>query len=58
LKNIEDEEDEIEPEWADDNVENYNNIEIEFKAIPKYIEDKMAKDVGFPKEKININYSK
>ena len=57
LKNIEDEEDEVEPEWADDNVENYNNIDIEFKAIPKYIEDKMAEDVGFPKEKINNSKS-
>ena len=34
LKNIEDEEDEDEPKWANDNIEEYNNIKIEFKAIP------------------------
>ena len=55
LKNIEDEEYEDEPEWANDNVEDYNNTKIEFKAIPKYIEDKIAEDLGLPKEEIIIN---
>ena len=58
LKNIEDEEDEDEPEWANDNVEDYNNTKIEFKAIPKYIEDKMAEDLVFPKEEIITNNNK
>ena len=44
--NIEDEEEEDEPEWANDNVENYNKTKIEFKAIPKYIEDKLADDLS------------
>ena len=55
LKNTEDEEDEDEPEWANDNVEDYNNTKIEFKAIPKYIEDKMTENLGFHKEEINTN---
>ena len=55
LKNKEDEEDEDEPEWANDNVESYNNKKIEFKAIPKYIEDKMVEELGLPKEEINNN---
>ena len=58
MKNIEDEEDEDEPEWANDNVEDYNNTKIEFKAIPKYIEDKMAEDLVFPKEEIITNNNK
>ena len=32
--NLEDEDDEEEPEWANDNVEDYINTKIEFKAIP------------------------
>ena len=55
LKNIEDEEDEDEPEWTNDNVESYNNTKIEFKVIPKYIEDKMTEELGLPKEEINNN---
>ena len=58
LKNIEDEEYEDEPEWANDNVEDYNNTKIEFKVIPKYIEDKMTEDLDLPKEEIIINNNK
>ena len=51
--NLEDEDDEEEPEWANDNVEDYINTKIEFKAIPKSIEDKMTKDLGMVKEDMN-----
>ena len=32
LKNIEDEEDEDEPEWANNNIEDYKYTKIEFKV--------------------------
>ena len=34
-KNIEEEGEEEEPQWANDNVEDFNNIKIKFRAIPK-----------------------
>ena len=52
-KSLKEEDDEEEPEWANDNVENYNNIKIEFKAIPKFIEDKMNEEIGILKEEVN-----
>ena len=52
-KSLEEDDDEEEPEWANDNVENYNNIKIEFKAIPKFIEDKMNEEIGILKEEVN-----
>ena len=48
--NLEDEDDEEQPEWANDNVEDYTNTKIEFKAIPKSIEDKMIKELGLSDE--------
>ena len=53
LKNIEDEEDEEDPEWANDNVDDYNNKKIEFKAIPKSVEDKMNEEFGLMTDNIN-----
>ena len=52
-KNIEDEDDEEEPEWANDNVEDYDKIKIEFKAIPKSVEDKMNEELGLFSDNIN-----
>ena len=52
-KNIDKDDNEDEPEWANDNVENYNNTKIEFKAIPKFIEDKMNKELEMVKEEVN-----
>ena len=46
-KNIEEEEEEEEPQWANDNVEDFNNIKIKFRAIPKSLEDKINKDIDF-----------
>ena len=51
--NLENEDDEEEPEWANDNVEDYINTKIEFKAIPKSIEDKMTKELGMVNEDMN-----
>ena len=53
-KNREDD-DEEEPEWANDNVEDYSNSKIEFKAIPKSLEEKMSKDIEFSIDKITKN---
>ena len=53
LKNIEDEEDEEDPEWANDNVDDYNNKKIEFKAIPKSVEEKMNEEFGLMTDNIN-----
>ena len=53
LKNIEDEEDEEDPEWANDNVDDYNNKKIEFKAIPKSVEEKMNEEFGLVTDNIN-----
>ena len=50
-ENEEDEEEE--PEWANDNVNNYCNSKIEFKAIPKFLEDKIIEDLGNIKEEVN-----
>ena len=44
LKNIEDEEDEDEPEWANDNAENYKYTKIEFKArINLFVQNSLNK---------------
>ena len=50
-KNREDDDDN-EPEWANDNVEDYFKSKIEFKAIPKSLEEKVSKDIEFSKNKI------
>ena len=50
-KNREDDDDN-EPEWANDNVEDYFKSKIEFKAIPKSLEEKVSKDIEFSKDKI------
>ena len=48
-----------EPEWANDNVEDYSNSKIEFKAIPKSLEEKIRQDFEFSKDKIpNKNLDK
>ena len=62
-KNLEDEDDEEEPEWANDNVEQFNNKKIEFQAIPKSLEEKMIEELELNSEdnnnknleKMNIN---
>ncbi len=46
-ENGDEDEDEEEPEWAKDNVEDFYNIKIEFKSIPKSIEDKMEEKIQF-----------
>ena len=54
----EDGDDDEEPEWANDNVEDFYNTKIEFKSIPKSIEDKMEEKFGFEKNEIkemNLN---
>ena len=51
LKKLEEDDDEEEPEWANDNVEDFGNSKIEFKAIPKTLEDKMIEEIGIEKEK-------
>ena len=57
-KNGEDDNDN-EPEWANDNVEDYSNSKIEFKAIPKSLEEKIRQDFEFSKDKIpNKNLDK
>ena len=43
----EEEEDEDEPEWANDDVKDFMNEEIEFKAIPKSIEEKLKDEEEF-----------
>jgi len=53
-KNREDD-DEEEPEWANDNVEDYSNSKIVFKAIPKSLEEKMSEDIELSKDKISKN---
>ena len=59
LKKLEEDDDEEEPEWANDNVEDFGNSKIEFKAIPKTLEDKMIEEIGIEKEKkINENLDK
>ena len=51
--------DDNEPEWANDNVEDYSNSKIEFKAIPKSLEEKIRQDFEFSKDKIpNKNLDK
>ena len=52
-KKIDQDDDEEEPEWANDNVEDYNNTKIEFKPIPKFIEDKMKEEIDILKEEVN-----
>lgn len=50
--------DEEEPEWANDNVEDFYNTKIEFKSIPKSIEDKMEEEYNLEKNEIgaeNLN---
>ena len=50
--------DDEEPEWANDNVDDFYNTKIEFKSIPKSIEDKMEEKFGFEKNEIkemNLN---
>ena len=54
----EDGDDDEEPEWANDNVEDFYNTKIEFKSIPKSIEDKMEEKFGLEKNEIkemNLN---
>ena len=54
----EDGDDDEEPEWANDNVDDFYNTKIEFKSIPKSIEDKMEEKFGFEKNEIkemNLN---
>ena len=53
LKSLEDEEEEEDPEWANDNVEDYSNTKIEFKAIPKSVEEKMNEELGLISDNIN-----
>ena len=53
FNNENEEEDEEEPEWANDDVKDYCNSKIEFKAIPKSLEDKMEEDFGNIKEDVN-----
>jgi len=48
----EDDVDDDEPEWANDNVDDYSSSKIEFKAIPKSLEEKISKDIEFSKEKM------
>jgi len=53
----EDDDDE-DPEWANDNVEDFYNTKIEFKSIPKAIEDKIEEELGLEKSEIkdmNLN---
>ena len=60
------EEEEEEPEWANDDVKEFNNEEIEFKAIPKSLEEKINNDIELEmnstndrkKENIIINEDK
>ena len=50
--------DDEEPEWANDNVDDFYNTKIEFKSIPKSIEDKMEEKFGLEKNEIkemNLN---
>ena len=54
----EDDDDDEEPEWANDNVEDFYNTKIEFKSIPKSIEDKMEEELGVEKNEtkdMNLN---
>jgi SWI/SNF-related matrix-associated actin-dependent regulator of chromatin subfamily A protein 2/4 len=54
----EEDDDDEEPEWANDNVEDFYNTKIEFKSIPKSIEDKMEEEFGLEKNEIkdmNLN---
>ena len=39
------EEEEEDPEWANDNVEDFNKIKIEFKAIPETVENQINKNI-------------
>ena len=50
------EDDEDEPEWRNDNVEEYKNTKIEFQAIPKSLEEKMLEEIEFtPEDNNDIN---
>ena len=52
------EDDDEEPEWANDNVEDFYNTKIEFKSIPKSLEDKMEEELSLEKNEIgeqNLN---
>ena len=49
------EDDEDEPEWANDNVEDYNNIKIEFKTIPKSLEEKLVEELELSPKVNNDN---
>ena len=44
-QNEEEEEEEDEPEWANDNVKEFMDEEIQFKEIPKSLEEKVNKDI-------------
>ena len=44
---MDEEEEEEEPEWANDNVEDFNKIKIKFKAIPETLEKQINKDIKF-----------
>ena len=46
---------EDEPEWANDNVEDYNNVKIEFKTIPKSLEEKLVEELELSPKMNNDN---
>lgn len=50
-KNKENDDDDDEPEWVNDNVEDYSNSKIQFKAIPKSLEERMSKVIEISKDK-------
>lgn len=55
----EDEDEDKEPEWANDNVEDFYNTKIEFKSIPKSLEDKIEEELGHEKNEIReVNLNK